>query len=173
MRRRIELAQAEHATKIRGKYLRAIEDEQFELLPSVTYVKGFLRTYADYLGLDGQLYVDEFNSRFVVGEDTALRARRSQASRRRNRRLETGIVLAALTVIAIVTVVVIGAWTSSAKRPLPARAPVVTAAPAHIAPPALAISAARGSSYVAVHRGRAAGPVVFQGAVARGPTEPF
>src|SRR5207249_2619242 len=118
----------------------------------------------------GQLYVDEFNSRFVVGEDTALRARRSQASRQRNRRLETGIVLAALTVIAIVTVVVIGAWTSSAKRPLPARAPVVKSAPARVAVPVLAISAVHGPSYVAVHRGSAAGPVAFQGTVARGQT---
>ena len=37
--------------------------------PAQTYVKGFLRTYAEYLGLDGQLYVDEFNSRFVSGEE--------------------------------------------------------------------------------------------------------
>ena len=39
------------------------------MLPAQTYVKGFLRTYAEYLGLDGQLYVDEFNSRFVSGEE--------------------------------------------------------------------------------------------------------
>ena len=37
------------------------------MLPAQTYVKGFLRSYADYLGLDGQLYVDEFNSRYVRG----------------------------------------------------------------------------------------------------------
>ncbi len=66
-RRQIELPQAELATKIRVKYLRALEEERFETLPSQTYVKGFLRTYADYLGLDGQLYVDEFNSRYVSG----------------------------------------------------------------------------------------------------------
>src|SRR5437870_7270816 len=72
MRRGIEIAQAEHATKIRGKYLHAIEDEQFELLPSETYVKGFLRTYADYLGLDGQLYVEEYNSRFARPDEPQL-----------------------------------------------------------------------------------------------------
>ena len=77
MRRGVDFAQAELATKIRGKYLRALEDEQFELLPAETYVKGFLRTYAEYLGLDGQLYVDEFNSRFVSGEEHEPRARRS------------------------------------------------------------------------------------------------
>ena len=67
VRRGTDFAQAELVTKIRGKYLRALEDEQFEVLPAQTYVKGFLRTYAEYLGLDGQLYVDEYNSRFVAG----------------------------------------------------------------------------------------------------------
>ena len=76
LRRRVEFAEAEQATKIRVKYLRALEEEQFELLPSQTYVKGFLRTYAEYLGLDGQLYVDEYNSRFVAGEED-YRPRRS------------------------------------------------------------------------------------------------
>jgi len=80
VRRGIEFAQAELATKIRGKYLRALEEEHFEVLPAETYVKGFLRTYAEYLGLDGQLYVDEYNSRFVIGEEQSeARARRSAA----------------------------------------------------------------------------------------------
>ena len=97
LRRRVEFAQAEQATKIRGKYLRALEDERFDQLPSQTYVKGFLRTYADYLGLDGQLYVDEFNSRFVAGDDLESRRRRSTARHeRRNRSLETSVVLLAL-----------------------------------------------------------------------------
>src|SRR5205823_2372789 len=68
LRQSLDFPEIEQATKIRGKYLRALEDEQFELLPAQTYVKGFLRSYAEYLGLDGQLYVDEYNSRFVVGE---------------------------------------------------------------------------------------------------------
>ena len=73
------------ATKIRPKYLRALEDEQFELLPAQTYVKGFLSTYAEFLGLDGQLYVDEYNSRYVTREEEVpLRPRRSNAGRRRS-----------------------------------------------------------------------------------------
>ena len=50
------------------------------MLPGDTYVKGFLRTYADYLGLDGQLYLDEYNSRFAAVEElpfTQSTARRS------------------------------------------------------------------------------------------------
>src|SRR5947208_13298893 len=78
LRQGLDFPEIEQGTKIRGKYLRALEDEQFEVLPAQTYVKGFLRSYAEYLGLDGQLYVDEYNSRFVVGEEeTPARPRRS------------------------------------------------------------------------------------------------
>ena len=63
-RRQLGYDQIEAETKIRAKYIRCMEDEQFDVLPSGTYVRGFLRTYADYLGLDGQLYVDEYSSRF-------------------------------------------------------------------------------------------------------------
>ena len=80
-RRQIDLPQAEQATKIRVRYLRALEEERFEQLPSQTYVKGFLRTYADYLGLYGQLYVDEFNSRFAIGDDHDGGPRRSSVRR--------------------------------------------------------------------------------------------
>jgi cytoskeleton protein RodZ len=173
-RRRIEIAQAEQVTKIRGKYLRALEDEQFGLLPAQTYIKGFLRTYADYLGLDGQLYVDEYNSRFVIGEAAEARNRR-RGRERGNRRVETAIVLVVLAIVAMVTIFVIGAWTSSGHRIQSPRTPVATKthAKAAVAVPGLAISAVRGASYVAVHRGGSSGPVVFQGTVARGQTEPF
>src|SRR6266478_9379535 len=85
-RRQIGVAQVEEATKIRGKYLRALEEEQFDLLPSQTYVKGFLRTYADYLGLDGQLYVDEYNSRFASGDEMLERRVRGPSPQRRTRK---------------------------------------------------------------------------------------
>ncbi len=64
LRRALDIADCESATKIRGKYLRALEEEQFEILPGTTYVKGFLRTYAEYLELDGRLVLDEYESRF-------------------------------------------------------------------------------------------------------------
>jgi Helix-turn-helix domain len=86
MRRGLDFAQAELATKVRGKYLRALEEEQFDVLPAQTYVKGFLRTYAEYLGLDGQLYVDEYNSRFVgAGDDHEPRVARRSAARPQRR----------------------------------------------------------------------------------------
>src|SRR2546423_6961436 len=94
LRQGLDFPEVEQATKIRGKYLRALEDEQFDVLPAQTYVKGFLRSYADFLGLDGQLYVDEYNSRYVPGEEeTPVRVRRSTAP---SRRVESNVVLLAL-----------------------------------------------------------------------------
>ena len=80
LRQGLEFVEVEQATKIRGKYLRALEDEQFDILPGQTYVKGFLRTYAEYLGLDGQLYVDEYNS----GTSPATRRRAGRRTSRRS-----------------------------------------------------------------------------------------
>jgi cytoskeletal protein RodZ len=64
MRRRIDITEVEAATKIRAKYLRALENEEWELLPGPTFVKTFLRTYADYLGLDARNLVEEYRSRY-------------------------------------------------------------------------------------------------------------
>jgi hypothetical protein len=172
LRRGIEFVQAEGATKIRGKYLRALEEEQFSLLPSPTYVKGFLRTYAEYLGLDGQLYVDEYNSRFVVGEDDdRLRPRRSSVRpQRRNRRIETNVVLVALAAIAIVTIVVISAWKSAGgggNAPTVSRRPVASSAPRAV-PPLFWVRAIRGDATVAAHDGSASGKLRFEGTVSAG-----
>ena len=110
LRQGLEFPEIEYATKVRSKYLRALEDEQFEILPAQTYVKGFLRTYAEYLGLDGQLYVDEYNSRYVgLEEESPLRASMRQPQGH-DRRFAGGAVLAVLAGIAVVTALVIAAW---------------------------------------------------------------
>jgi hypothetical protein len=44
----MDIVAVERATKIRTKYLQALEDEDWDVLPGPTYVKGFLRTYAGY-----------------------------------------------------------------------------------------------------------------------------
>jgi cytoskeletal protein RodZ len=63
MRQSLDINEVEVATKIRAKYLRALENDEFSMLPGRTYVKSFLRTYAEYLGLDAQLLVEEFRAR--------------------------------------------------------------------------------------------------------------
>src|ERR1700739_4825371 len=60
MRARIDVSEIEAKTKIRAKYLRALENEEWGLLPGPTFVKSFLRTYATALGLDGKALVEEY-----------------------------------------------------------------------------------------------------------------
>src|SRR6186997_2002804 len=51
-RKGVDLFRAERDTKIRLKYLAALEDSDYDALPPLVYTKGFLRNYAIYLGLD-------------------------------------------------------------------------------------------------------------------------
>ena len=183
LRRHIDFADAEHGTKIRGKYLRALEDERFELLPSHTYIKGFLRSYAEYLGLDGQLYVDEYNSRFVIGEEEApVHARRVPAARaRRTDKRESNIVLIALTAIALVTALVIVAWRFGGPENAPVHGLTTatkTQRPVKPAPQAagtarLELRATRGNSYLLVRKGSALGEILYQGTLERGQKQRF
>jgi len=62
MRQGLDITEVEVATKIRAKYLRALENDEFVMLPGSTYVRSFLRTYAEYLGLDAQLLVEEYRA---------------------------------------------------------------------------------------------------------------
>jgi cytoskeleton protein RodZ len=183
LRQHLDFPEIEQATKIRAKYLRALEDEQFDVLPAQTYVKGFLRSYAEYLGLDGQLYVDEYNSRFVVGEEEApARPRRSappQASR--GVQVQSRVVLLTLLGIASVTALVIVAWTRgepAKKEPVglgstPVQKPVVSK-PAVTAPAVrLIVDAKRGNCWLEVHSGSATGRILFQGTLERGQRKLF
>jgi transcriptional regulator with XRE-family HTH domain len=80
MRAGIDIAEVEARTKIRAKYLRALENEEWSLLPGSTFVKSFLRTYAEALGLDAKLLVEEYKFRHEPFEGSGVGVRR--ASRR-------------------------------------------------------------------------------------------
>jgi cytoskeletal protein RodZ len=101
----------ELATKIRAKYIRALEEEDFTSIPGDAYIRGFLRTYAEYLGLDGDVYVDEYASRFITSWRDELPPRPERRRiRRRERRLERRAVVLVLAGIVLVTVLVFAAW---------------------------------------------------------------
>lgn len=69
MRQRLDIADVEARTKIRAKYLRALENEEFGMLPGPTFVKTFLRTYAEMLGLDPHVLVEEYRAGFEREEE--------------------------------------------------------------------------------------------------------
>lgn len=58
--REVELAEVESATKIRVRYLRAMEEDRWQALPGRAAARGFLGTYADYLGLEREHLLEEF-----------------------------------------------------------------------------------------------------------------
>ena len=187
LRQGLDFPEVEQATKIRGKYLRALEDEQFDILPGQTYVKGFLRAYSEYLGLDGQLYVDEYNSRYIPGdEETPLRASSTSAAGR-NPRVESSVVLVALAAIGILTALVVVAWRFGSDTPetaipdfssQPPAATTTRTAPkkSRKATPAVArltVTGALGNSWMEVHAGSLAGPELYRGTLAAGSTLRF
>jgi helix-turn-helix protein len=181
LRQGLDFPELEQATKIRGKYLRALEDEQFDVLPAQTYVKGFLRNYAEYLGLDGQLYVDEFNSRYVVGEDDHVPARPRRSPPTRAPRVQSRIVLLTVVGIAAVALIVIIAWTRGgpSKSSIPGLGTQQTQStakktPIHrLAAVRLSVTAVRGPCWLQVHTGSVAGPIDFQGTLDQGQKQRF
>src|SRR5204862_220995 len=74
IRDKIDITVVEQATKIRAKYLRALENEEWGVLPGPTFVKSFLRTYAEFLGLDAHMLVEEYRARYEQPEDLELPA---------------------------------------------------------------------------------------------------
>jgi cytoskeleton protein RodZ len=92
MRARIDISDIETQTKIRAKYLRALENEEWDLLPGPTYVKSFLRTYAEALDLDAKLLVDEYKLRHEHLSEVELQPINAAAPGRERRR-RTGPVI--------------------------------------------------------------------------------
>jgi cytoskeleton protein RodZ len=110
-RRSLSYGQVEADTAIRTRYIRALEDEDFHILPGPTYTKGFLRAYAEYLGLDGQPFVDEFNSRHhdprgAIEHQPITSRPRSRPQQRRQRR-ESNLIMIALAAIVAVSFLVV------------------------------------------------------------------
>ncbi len=134
-RRGCPSSQVEDDTEIRARYIRALEEEAFGILPGATYTKGFLRAYADYLGLDGHLFIDEFNSRYHDprnDDDRAIYPKSNSRPRGRQRR-ETNIVLIVLAaIVAIASLVFLGfnfSGPANVNLPPPPSTPTTSTAP--------------------------------------------
>jgi hypothetical protein len=106
MRERIDITEVEAQTKIRAKYLRAIENEEWDLLPGAVYAKSFLRTYGDYLGLDSRMLVDEFRRRYEGLSEHDIRPVASRPPRERDRHPRRRAAPSWAPIAAVVVVVV-------------------------------------------------------------------
>jgi hypothetical protein len=189
-RRGLELEEAEAAIMIRARYLEALEDEQFDLLPAGAYRRSFLREYASFLGLDGDVYAAEYQDRFEAPEPEPEPPSRA-ADLGRLARLPSGRVVALLAGLALAGIAVWQLGGSGAShrasppprtvsRPPPAhrlssvrRAPPTRPPPTPAARPVLVLTAARGDCWLSVHVGSSLGRTVYERTLLEGQTLRF
>jgi cytoskeleton protein RodZ len=111
VRRNLTLQQVEEDIKIRVKYVQAMENEDWDLMPGVTYVKGFLRTYSTYLGLDPDVIIGEFRSRGMVPSQEHHEPFSGSSvigKPRSHRGRNTVVIVAILCLIALAAIYVVG-----------------------------------------------------------------
>jgi Uncharacterized protein conserved in bacteria len=185
-----ELEDAAAATMIRVRYLEALEQEQFELLPAGPYRASFLREYADFLGLDGSLYVSEYELRIAPPEPEPAAPQSGFSVGVAS--LFDGLPFTRVAaVVAACAVVGIAVWqlggsggtrtvapTSHPQAPTRTQPSSRTARPAATTPPPtapamLTLSAARGSCWLSVRIGSAGGRVVYEQTLRQGQTVRF
>jgi cytoskeletal protein RodZ len=112
-RRKIDLSEVEAATRIRVRYLRAIENEEWNVLPGDVYARGFIRTYASFLGLDGERLAEDYRKNVERGprgptaEPTPAATSPSAGSPRRNWIASGGGWLAAAAVVIVAVLVIV------------------------------------------------------------------
>ena len=103
----VDLARVERDTKIRERYLSALERGDYRDLPGAVYTKGFLRNYGAYLGLDPEYLIDLYRieSAAVAGERPRAPAAPRPLGARRSRAF---VVTPGAVVAAILTILVGG-----------------------------------------------------------------
>ena len=112
----LDIRTVEDKTKIRTRYLRALESEEWDTLPGHAYVKGFLRTYANLLGLDADALVDEYRrtvegpqaSPVPLGEGVLQARRRVRESRAPSGGPSRGLIVGGLVVVIVAILLVLG-----------------------------------------------------------------
>jgi cytoskeleton protein RodZ len=130
MRQRLDITDVEAQTKIRAKYLRALENEDFGMLPGATFVKSFLRTYAEFLGLDPHLLVEEYRVRHDPRDESELTPfARAPSGRQRQRppRRPAWLPVAAAVVAILALLLVLGLTGGSSDESKTDTTPTTTA----------------------------------------------
>lgn len=83
------LTEVSKAVYIKTKYLSALEEENFAAIPGEVYVKGFIRAYASYLGMDGEKLVAQYDGpsdSVLLQKESPTAVTESGKGRRRRRR---------------------------------------------------------------------------------------
>jgi cytoskeleton protein RodZ len=177
-RRGLSLDDVTAGLRIRERYVTALEEERWELMPGEAYAKGFLRMYAEFLGLDGNLYVDEYNERVAAHQDEAFVPDSLAPSRGRSRVLTRTIVGVVAVAAAVAALNAFGSGAPTSSHVQPDLSNIANAAPTkkiatprapvarHVAPsrpPVALIRAVTSRSWLSVRLGGANGKEIFRG----------
>lgn len=189
VRRNLTLQQIEEDTKIRVKYVQAMENEDFDVMPGATYVKGFLRTYSEYLALDPEVMLGEYRSRGVktaeIQEPFGGVSMLGAPRRHRGRNTVVFVAVICLLVLGVIWILGRGSDTQPSTKPgalgitspSPSPSPSKPAKPQSTTTPLvkgeLRVSAPDGESWLEVRRDGSAGIVLFSGTVKKGKTRVF
>lgn len=181
-KRKLSLDGVQKELRIRERYLVALEEERWDVLPGEAYTRAFLRSYSEFLGLNGTLYVDEYNDRVAANEDEPF-VPESLAREGRSRllfRTTAGVIAVAVVIAALVALGSGGTTSASVQAAAAAATPQLVARPgaiAHlrrwapprrVAVPTAHIRAVRGRSWFSVRLGGASGREVFRGFLDQG-----
>jgi hypothetical protein len=193
-RRGIGIDEIEAETRIRAKFLLALEEERFDVLPGPAYVRAFVRDYAEQLGLDPQELVNELNTRpeLVPPDEVVMMPPRQVAALPLfDRRVRIVVWIAAAVVVAVVAAVVVAVLASRGGSPsgAPPNHPAgktgtgpgsvttsppttgatgVTTTPPPPGPKPLVLAASGGSVWLSVRAGSATGKLLFNNTLAAG-----
>jgi transcriptional regulator with XRE-family HTH domain len=196
-RQGLELDDVVDATLIRARYLEALEQERFELLPEGFYRRSFLRRYAQFLGLNGDIFVDEYDVRYGASRPEPERehGRPRFVTPGPTPKGRPGRLLLVIALAALVALGGLGAWLlggsggRAAARPTTAAAPrphvtrprpvatiarrPVAPAPVRRSPPVLVLTAARGVCWLEVRIGSSSGHTLFEATLQAGESARF
>ncbi len=112
LRAKIDINEVEVRTKIRAKYLRAMENDEWDLLPGEVYAKSFLRTYGEFLGLDTRQLMDDFKRMYERPSDHELRPiaplGRERERTTRGPRIPPWVLIAGVLVVVVAALYFVG-----------------------------------------------------------------
>jgi cytoskeleton protein RodZ len=124
-RRKVDLSEVEDAIKIRARFLRALENEEWDVLPGEIYTRAFIKTYASYLGLDGERLAEDYRESTGGGGpaerppprvEPALSGRRTSGRPGIGGRVLAVVIVAALIGILVAIGLASGGGDSSGKK---------------------------------------------------------
>jgi cytoskeleton protein RodZ len=183
--RDIPLDRIEEATRIRAAQLRAIEDDRLEALPAEAYARGFVRTYAEYLGLNGDdvvaIFNEQWNRSAHRAEPALPQTPVSVARGSRTGLFSLWVALACLLLAGSAVLYLIGGSggghaasppTTHAPSTQPVTDPTTSATqsppPAQPAGVRMTVTAAQGSCWLEARRGSAGGTLLAERTLAPG-----